>query len=343
MATHTSRIVDLETQMAAVQQKLDSQHQDLKSAIAELAASTKDNIDALTASLTRLRDQSPRRSSPSGSQSHFPDPPPFLSQHHRPSLLDHYPRLEFSYFSGTDPHVWVSKCAKLFNLYSIPEDQKVELVSYYLEGRAHTWFEGWSFRRFPLIWGQFVEELLHRFGNQEQLNVVAAFNQLRQTTTLSRYQEEFEDLRSRILRLNPDLNEYYFVMSFMGGLDDEIQPRVQVLNPPTLACAFYQARLEESPIEARKKKARFAPSNRWSASSSTSPSPSIGRSSPRDTPVASHFTPERISVPRGQGLCYKCGNKYFHGHVCSKKKQLHSLQADPTPSPDTEEELDDEF
>ncbi|CAL1360699.1 unnamed protein product [Linum trigynum] len=77
MATNTSRIVDLETQMTAVQQKMDLQHQDLKSAIAELAASTKDNIDALSASLARLRDKSPSRSSPSGSQAPFTEAPPF--------------------------------------------------------------------------------------------------------------------------------------------------------------------------------------------------------------------------------------------------------------------------
>ncbi|CAL1388435.1 unnamed protein product [Linum trigynum] len=217
MAPNTSRIVDLENKMDAVQQKMDLQHQDLKSSIVELAASTKDNIHALIAFLTRFREKSPLHSFSADSQANFAEPPPFRSQSRRETLLDHYPRLEFSYFSGSDPHVWVTKSAKFFHLYSIPKDQKVELVSYYLEGRAHTWFEGWSFRHFPLIWGQFVEELLHRFGNQEQLNVVAAFNKLRQTTTVFHYQEEFEDLRSTMLRLNPDLNESYFIMSFLGG------------------------------------------------------------------------------------------------------------------------------
>ncbi|CAL1414734.1 unnamed protein product [Linum trigynum] len=324
MASNTSRIIDLEAQMASVQLQLDSHHQDLKSAIAELAASTKDNIDALAASFARSREKSPIGSS-SPSLDSVADQHNFRQQQQRrPSILDHYPRLEFSYFSGSDPHVWVSKCNKLFHLYSIPEEQKVDLVSYYLEGRAYTWFEGWSFRRFPLIWGHFVDELLHRFGHREQLNVVAAFNKLRQTTSVARYQEDFEDLRSRLLRLNPELNEHYFIMSFLGGLDDEIQPRVQVLNPPTLACAFYQARLEESAIEARKKKSRSVPPPRWSASSSNS----SGTAFPREQSSLSPAAVERNPIPRGQGLCYKCGDKYFHGHICSKKKQLHAMQAE---------------
>ncbi|CAL1379503.1 unnamed protein product [Linum trigynum] len=346
MASHTSRIVDLETQMASVQLQLESQHQDLKSqhqelktAIAELAASTKDNIDALAASFTRSREKSPIRLAPQ-SQAPFSDQQHFRGQQQRrPSILDHYPRMEFSYFSGSDPHVWVSRCNKLFHLYSIPEEQKVDLVSYYLEGRAYTWFEGWSFRRLPLIWGYFVDELLHRFGHQEQLNVVAAFNKLRQTSSVARYQEEFEDLRSRLLRLNPELNEHYFIMSFLGGLDDEIQPRVQVLNPPTLACAFYQARLEESAIEARKKKLRSVSSTRWPVSAPVS----SGKSFPRDMPSPSLSSGERSSIPRGKGLCYKCGDKYFHGHVCTKKRQLHVLQADEPLFPSEEEEGAEEF
>ncbi|CAL1394781.1 unnamed protein product [Linum trigynum] len=315
MASHTSRIVDLETQMASVQLQLESQHQDLKTAIAELAASTKDNLDALAASFARSREKSLVHTAPQ-SQAPFANAQHFRSPQKRSSLLDHYPRLEFSYFSGSDPLVWVIKCNKLFLLYSIPEEQKVDLVSYYLEGRAYTWFEGWSFRRFPLIWGHFVEELLHRVGNREQLNVVAAFNKLWQTSTVARYQEEFEDLGSRLLRLNPELNEHYFILSFLGGLDEEIQPRVQLLNQPTLACAFYQARLEESAIDARRKKTRSAPLNRWSIpSSSTSHS-----SFQRERSLPSPSTVDRNSTPRGHGLCYKCGDKYFHGHVCARKK-----------------------
>ncbi|CAL1381600.1 unnamed protein product [Linum trigynum] len=121
MASHTSRIVDLETQMASVQLQLESQHQDLKTAIAELAASTKDNLDALAASFARSREKSPVRSPPQ-SQAPFAEAQHFRSPQRRPSLLDHYPRLEFSYFSGSDPHVWVIKCHKLFILYSIPEE-----------------------------------------------------------------------------------------------------------------------------------------------------------------------------------------------------------------------------
>ncbi|CAL1411717.1 unnamed protein product [Linum trigynum] len=66
MAKNTSSIVDLETQMAEVQLKLDTQYQDLKEAICALAATTKDNIDTLAASIARVRQSCwfPRRRMP---------------------------------------------------------------------------------------------------------------------------------------------------------------------------------------------------------------------------------------------------------------------------------------
>ncbi|CAL1384196.1 unnamed protein product [Linum trigynum] len=103
MATNTSRIVDLENQMVAVQVKLDTQHQDLKDTIVVLAASRKENIDALTASITRLQEKLSIRSLPHADPGHFTDHQHFRHQQRRPSLLDHYLRLEFSYFSGSEP------------------------------------------------------------------------------------------------------------------------------------------------------------------------------------------------------------------------------------------------
>ncbi|CAL1362257.1 unnamed protein product [Linum trigynum] len=115
---------------------------------------------------------------------HRPDHQHFRHQPRRPSIVDPYHRLELPYFSGLDPHVWVSKCTELFLLYSVPEDQKVDLGLHYLDGRARTWFEGWSFWRFPLLWGDFVGGLLLRFGSQVQMTVVAACNQLQQPLVL---------------------------------------------------------------------------------------------------------------------------------------------------------------
>ncbi|CAL1409313.1 unnamed protein product [Linum trigynum] len=164
--------------MGAIRLQMDFQHQDLKGVIAALATSTKESIAALTASLMRTQETLTLPSSLRNNYDQRPDHLHFRHQPRRPSIVDPYPRRELPYFSSSDPQVWVSKCNEIFMLYSILEDQKVDLISYYLEGRAHTWFEGWSSRRFPLLWGNFVDGLLRWFGSQVQTNVIATCNQL---------------------------------------------------------------------------------------------------------------------------------------------------------------------
>ncbi|CAL1379368.1 unnamed protein product [Linum trigynum] len=80
MALHTSRIVDLETQMAEVRVQINTQHQDLKEAISALAASTKDNINALAASITCRWEKSSVQSPPRADAGTFDEPQHFRHQ-----------------------------------------------------------------------------------------------------------------------------------------------------------------------------------------------------------------------------------------------------------------------
>jgi len=62
--------------------------------------------------------------------------------HKSPMLFN--PRIELSQFDGTNPTGWVKKCSKYFNLCKTPGQQKVELSSLYMVGRAETWYNGYS-------------------------------------------------------------------------------------------------------------------------------------------------------------------------------------------------------
>ncbi|CAN1751344.1 Transposon Ty3-I Gag-Pol polyprotein [Linum perenne] len=166
-------------------------------------------------------------------------------------LAAHLPKLDFPYFSGTDPTSWVRKCAKLFTIHQIPDEQRVEVASLLLEDKADIWFQGWSADRPNPYWDDLTEELIRRFSDSACVNVVGSFNKLKQTGTVLDYQEKFEDLRSRMMKLNPALNEAYFINSFISGLDEEIQPVLLMLQPPDLTTAFLQARMEEASIEAQ--------------------------------------------------------------------------------------------
>ncbi|CAN0860162.1 Transposon Tf2-6 polyprotein [Linum grandiflorum] len=281
-------------------------------ALEATAALHTERFDRLENMLQRLLDQQP----PPQPQ---PPPPPGYGDGILPNppanRAGFLPRLDFPYFSGSDPSGWLRKCSKLFLIHHIAADQQVDLVSLYLEDRADVWFQGWSSGKETLVWEEFSAELLRRFGDSGSLNIVGAFNKLRQTGTVIAYQERFEELRSQMLRLNPALGEEYFVKSFISGLDDEIQPVLMMMEPANLTTAFLQARMEESSMEARKKKVRIVP--RWSAADTGQQR----RPFPPRPPAGN------TSLTKGSGLCYKCGDKWHYGHICSKKK-LNALEGE---------------
>ena len=66
------------------------------------------------------------------------------------------PKVEFPLFDGTNPRNWVEKCAKYFNLYKIPDDQKVNLALMYLQGKAEISFGGHILEKRHVVWDDFI-------------------------------------------------------------------------------------------------------------------------------------------------------------------------------------------
>ncbi|CAL1394308.1 unnamed protein product [Linum trigynum] len=115
-------------------------------------------------------------------------------------------------------------------------------------------------------------------------------------------------------------------------------------EPVTLANTFQLAQLEEASNEDRIKKWRggsgFRPSQvtnvpvqvhskKWEGAGGSRPSNSSNFT--RSTPPKSNFA---------KGSCYKCGDRYYFGHVCEAKKQLNALQVDQGVE-DLQEEMSD--
>lgn len=50
------------------------------------------------------------------------------------------PRIEFPVFDGMNPRIWIKKCARYCNLCKIPDNQKVDVASIHLVGKAEMWF-----------------------------------------------------------------------------------------------------------------------------------------------------------------------------------------------------------
>lgn len=100
----------------------------------------------------------------------------------------------------------------------MPDEQKVPLMSLYLEGKAKKWL----FIKFKSLstvsWETFTEAAIKRFTEYGYHNVVAQLHELKQTGTIEEYHTIFEELRVQVLQKEPKLTETYFILSFIGGL-----------------------------------------------------------------------------------------------------------------------------
>ena len=77
--------------------------------------------------------------------------------------LPNPPKIDLQLFTGENPRDWLRKCNKYFMNYQIPEDQKVEVIEMYLEGKADKWFQGIKIEKLGLCWVEFGELLCKRF------------------------------------------------------------------------------------------------------------------------------------------------------------------------------------
>ncbi|CAL1412179.1 unnamed protein product [Linum trigynum] len=94
--------------------------------------------------------------------------------------------------------VWFSRVEQFFSFQRIPEDQKVNLASYHLEGDANQWWQ-WLRQTYQteglhIMLDTFSSELWTRFGTRAGTGFDEALSPIRQTGTLKDYLTEFERL-----------------------------------------------------------------------------------------------------------------------------------------------------
>ncbi len=71
------------------------------------------------------------------------------------------------------------------------------------------------------------------------------FNKLAQTGTVGKHQEKFEDLRAKMIYLNPALSEQDFIESYFSGLKEELISFIDLSQPITLEKVYTQSKLHE--------------------------------------------------------------------------------------------------
>ncbi|KAK2993987.1 hypothetical protein RJ640_005859 [Escallonia rubra] len=158
------------------------------------------------------------------------------------------PKLTFPRFNGDNPRGRVKRCEQYFEFCPIPEEFKVTYASVHFEDQVEYWYSTYIKPLGKVTWTKFVHDMYARFSNVSRDSVIAEFNQLKQTTSVSEYYNHFEELRAQVVEEFGSMDEGYFIKSFIGGLKPEIRSRVEQFKVMTLTKAIHIARKEEVEI-----------------------------------------------------------------------------------------------
>ncbi|GAU31589.1 hypothetical protein TSUD_54120 [Trifolium subterraneum] len=244
------------------------------------------NIDALAADVNTLRT---RMGPPGFTFPHNADPPPFPTT----SI-----KLDIPRFDGSDPLGWIFKITQFFDYHRTPDEQRLRVASFYMEGEALTWFR-WMHQNDQLLtWTTFLHALEIRFAPSQYEDLKGALFKLSQTSSVKEYQTQFESLANRIVGLSPSC----YLSCFVSGLKPEIRHEVLGFQPVTLTQAISLAKLQEEKLADR-------------PLSTPKPQASISAS----------------STQREKGLCYNCDEKFQRGHRCKRLFHLRIVEPDDSP------------
>jgi len=101
------------------------------------------------------------------------------------------PKIQLSFFYGTDPLNWLFQADQFFQFYTIPGESRLNMVDFYMRGHGLSWFK-WMCQNHQLTnWISFSRALELRFGPSTYANHQAELFKLRQHGTVVEYQKVF--------------------------------------------------------------------------------------------------------------------------------------------------------
>ncbi|XP_076902006.1 uncharacterized protein LOC143556617 [Bidens hawaiensis] len=236
----------------------------------------------------------------------------------KPYLKLHFPR-----FSDDDPTSWLYQAERSFDFQRVPDAEQTHLASLHLDGVAlkrHKWY---TKSRGPLSWIEFTTALLQRFGPTDFEDPLESLSRLKQTTTVSAFQEAFERLSHHV----DGLPGAFLLGCFIDGLKDEIRLEVKIKKTRTLSEAIGPMCLLPIP----------SPPLQLSCWARAQP---LKLNLPAPTPIR-RISHQKARERREKGPCYYCDRRYTPGRKCSKP-QIFMIKDASVEVDDPDEALSDE-
>lgn len=115
-----------------------------------------------------------------------PSPPASLPNP-RPHL-----KLEIPRFDGTDPVRWIFKATQFFDYQGTPNEDRITLASFYMDGSTLSWFQGMFRNGFITSWNALLQTLESRFVQSFYDDPKGTLFKLTQHSSVNAYLTEFE-------------------------------------------------------------------------------------------------------------------------------------------------------
>ncbi|GJS84533.1 ty3-gypsy retrotransposon protein [Tanacetum coccineum] len=245
------------------------------------------------------------------------------------------PKLTLPTFNGSNPLDWLFQADQYFTFYNIEPPRRLAMIAFHLSGDALSWYKYLFNNRLLTTWEAFTRDLETRFGPSSYDNHQAALFKLRQTTTVSAYQTEFERLSNCVIGLPPEA----LLNCFISGLRLDIQQELAILRPYTITQAIGLAKLIEDKTNEQKFRPRYNNQNQnrtpplaltptpilsSTPSASTTTKPPLITTPPKQpqTLPYTRLSADALQQRRAAGLCFRCPERYHPGHKCNPPQFL---------------------
>ncbi|CAA0838264.1 Unknown protein [Striga hermonthica] len=339
----------------AVQSHFDNQSITLHQLLQQYMAKVDNRLDELQSQINISTSASGRTQGSSSRHPHAFESSPSSSEI-SPSLRSM--KMEVPKFDGTDPDGWIFRIEEFFDFLATPEELRLRIVSFHMEGKAAAWFQWMKSNNLLTDWKAFLVNLKHRFGSSVYEDPEGALSKLVQNTSVAEFQSAFEDLMNKVRGISESL----LISFFVTGLKPDIRRELLLNRPSSLMEAFalaraYEARAEEMRFNLRigpkgnqtSPQAHFSQPNAHALNSGYTPklpttfttttdSSTQPRKNlfPKPTSVLENqqpllptpnipklplrrLTEAELRAKREKGLCYNCDERYTPNHRCRSR------------------------
>ncbi|TYK15071.1 Ty3/gypsy retrotransposon protein [Cucumis melo var. makuwa] len=249
-----------------------------------------------------------------------------------------YKKLEMPMFLGENPESWVYRAEHFFEINNLPEAEKVKVAVVSFGQDEVDWYRWSHNRRKVESWEDLKTRMFEFFRDTGQKSLGARLIRIQQEGSYSDYVKKFVNYSAPL----PHMAESVLRDAFLTGLEPALQAEVMSRHPQTLEDCMMAAQLvndrnlalklaqaEMGIIEPKRSESvgnkvqwnnekGMLRKNEFQMKQITIP---LKGSYQKGEPPVKRLSDAEFRARLDKGLCFRCNEKYSHGHRCKIKEK----------------------